>query len=246
MTVMEELKLLLEAGGAEIEAAAYDRLQGYHQLLLEWNEKMDLTNVPEQEMAVRHYADSLLPLAHSEWFKEGAKLIDVGTGAGFPGLMLAIARPDLQVTLLDAQRKRCDFLQTVCDTLNLKNVTVLHARAEDGARGNLRETMDLAVARAVAPLNVLSEYLVPYVKIGGYALCWKGPAVKDELEEGKKAAQMLGGKAEELIRLPIEGREHYIQPIKKMVATARRYPRKSGTPSKEPLGSATPKGEKKK
>lgn len=246
MTVMETLKSLLEAGGVQLTDAAYERLAGYHALLLAWNEKMDLTNVPEEEMAVRHYADSLLPLSHTEWFKDGAKLIDVGTGAGFPGLMLAIARPDLQVTLLDAQRKRCDFLQTVCDTLNLKNVTVLHARAEDGARGNLREMMDLAVARAVAPLNVLCEYLVPYVKIGGYALCWKGPAVKEEIPAGKKAAQLLGGKAEELIRLPIEGREHYIQPVKKMVATARRYPRKSGTPSKEPLGSATPKGEKKK
>lgn len=246
MTVMEELKSLLEAGGVQMEEAVYERLQGYHRLLLEWNEKMDLTNVPEEEMAVRHYADSLLPLAHKEWFKENAKLIDVGTGAGFPGLMLAIARPDMRVTLLDAQRKRCDFLQHVCDTLELKNVTVLHARAEDGARGGLRETMDLAVARAVAPLNVLSEYLVPYVKIGGYALCWKGPAVKDEIPAGKKAAQILGGKAEELVRLPIEGREHYIQPVKKMVATARRYPRKSGTPSKEPLGIDVPKGEKKK
>ena len=246
MTVREQLQALLENGGVQLDDAIYEKLMGYHKLLLEWNEKMDLTNVPEEEMAVRHYADSLLPLGHKEWFKENAKLIDVGTGAGFPGLMLAIARPDMQVTLLDAQRKRCDFLQAVCDQLELKNVTVLHARAEDGARGALRETMDLAVARAVAPLNVLCEYLVPYVKIGGYALCWKGPAVKDELAEGKKAAQLLGGKAEELVRLPIEGREHYIQPVKKMVATARRYPRKSGTPSKEPLGSVIPKGEKKK
>lgn len=246
MTVTEELKALLENGGVALSDAAYEKLAGYHALLLEWNEKMDLTNVPEEEMAVRHYADSLLPLAHGEWFKENAKLIDVGTGAGFPGLMLAIARPDMQVTLLDAQRKRCDFLQHVCDTLQLANVTVLHARAEDGARGALRETMDLAVARAVAPLNVLCEYLVPYVKGGGYALCWKGPAVKDEIAAGKKAAQILGGKAEELVRLPIEGREHYIQPVKKAQSTVRRYPRKSGTPSKEPLGIDTPKGEKKK
>lgn len=246
MTVLEQLKALLENGGVTLDDTAYDKLMGYHRLLLEWNEKMDLTNVPEEEMAVRHYADSLLPLRHKEWFKAGAKLIDVGTGAGFPGMMIAIARPDMQVTLLDAQRKRCDFLQAVCDALALSNVTVLHARAEDGARGNLRETMDLAVARAVAPLNVLCEYLVPYVKNGGYALCWKGPAVKEELTDGQKAAQILGGKAEELIRLPIDGREHYIQPVKKMVATARRYPRKSGTPSKEPLGSAIVKGEKKK
>lgn len=246
MRVLDEVKALLTAGNVQIDDAAYENLGRYHALLLEWNEKMDLTNVPEEEMAVRHYADSLLPLAHREWFRENARLIDVGTGAGIPGLMLAIARPDLQVTLLDSQRKRCDFLQHVCDTLGLNNVTVLHARAEDGARGALRETMDLAVARAVAPLNVLCEYLVPYVKGGGYALCWKGPAVKEELAAGRKAAQILGGKAEELVKLPIEGREHYIQPVKKTQATARRYPRKSGTPSKEPLGIDVPKGEKKK
>ena len=105
MTVLEQLKALLD-GKLTLDDAACERLRGYHALLLEWNEKMDLTNVPEEEMALRHYADSLLPLANDQWFKPGAKLIDVGTGAGFPGMMLAIARPDLQVTLLDAQRKR--------------------------------------------------------------------------------------------------------------------------------------------
>ena len=240
MNVIEQTKELLQAGGVQLTDAAYERLAGYHAMLLEWNEKMDLTNVPEEEMAVRHYGDSLLPLAHDEWFKQGAKLIDVGTGAGFPGMMLAIARLDMQVTLLDAQRKRCDFLQAVCDKLQLVNVTVLHARAEDGARGALREKMDLAVARAVAPLNVLAEYLVPYVCIGGYALCWKGPAVKEELTAGKKAAAILGAKAGELVRLPIEGREHYIQPLQKTETTARRYPRKSGTPGKDPLGVPKP------
>jgi len=240
MNVMEQTKALLLQGGVHLEDAAYARLAGYHAMLLEWNEKMDLTNVPEEEMAVRHYADSLLPLAHEEWFKQGARLIDVGTGAGFPGMMLAIARPDMQVTLLDSQRKRCDFLQAVCDKLQLANVTVLHARAEDGARGALRETMDLAVARAVAPLNVLAEYLLPYVRVGGYALCWKGPAVREELTAGKKAAVILGARAEELLHLPIEGREHYIQPLKKSETTARRYPRKSGTPSKDPLGNPKP------
>ena len=242
MNVMEQTKELLEQGGVHLDDAAYERLAGYHAMLLSWNEKMDLTNVPEEEMAVRHYGDSLLPLKQEKWFKQGAKLIDVGTGAGFPGMMLAIARPDMQVTLLDAQRKRCDFLQAMCDQLQLKNVTVLHSRAEDGAKGALREKMDLAVARAVAPLNVLAEYLVPFVRVGGYALCWKGPAVKDEIAAGSKAATILGAKAEELLRLPIEGREHYIQPLHKTQATARRYPRKSGTPGKDPLGSPKPQG----
>ena len=163
-------------------------------------------------------------------------MIDVGTGAGFPGMPLAIARPDLKVTLLDSQRKRCDFLSAVCDELKLPNVTVLHARAEDGARGALREQMDVAVARAVAPLNVLAEYLLPYVRVGGRMLCWKGPAVREEMAAGERACKMLGGQAEGLYRLPIEGREHYVHSAIKISATARRYPRKSGTPSKDPLG----------
>ena len=238
--MIEELKTLLHQGGVALTPEAADKLCAYHALLLEWNARMDLTNVPEEEMAVRHYGDSL-----AAWFPQGAKLIDVGTGAGFPGMPLAIARPDLQVTLLDAQRKRCDFLQAVADALSLRNVRILHARAEDAARSDLREQMDVAVARAVAPLNVLCEYLLPFVRVGGYALCWKGPAVTDELADGEKAAQILGAQAEPLVRLPIQGREHYVQSFRKMEKTVRRYPRKSGTPSKEPLGKAHEKPQKK-
>lgn len=239
--MIDQLKAYLEKGGVTLDEAAYAGLAGYHALLLDWNARMDLTNIPEEEMALRHYADSLLPLARKEWFGPGASLIDVGTGAGFPGLMLAIARPDMRVTLLDSQRKRCDFLQAVKDELNLTNVSILHARAEDAARTELREGMDLAVARAVAPLNVLCEYLLPFVKVGGRALCWKGPAVKEELDAGLKAAKILSAQGEELVRLPIEGREHYVQAFKKTAAIARRYPRKSGTPAKDPLGKAVEK-----
>ncbi|MBQ7455373.1 MAG: 16S rRNA (guanine(527)-N(7))-methyltransferase RsmG [Clostridia bacterium] len=237
----ERLNALLDAGGVKLDARAFQDLEAYHALLLEWNARMDLTNVPEEEMPLRHYADSLLPLARADWFPQGAKIIDVGTGAGFPGLMLAIARRDLRVTLLDSQRKRCDFLQAAVEKLALDNVTVLHARAEDAARGALRETMDAAVARAVAPLNVLCEYLLPFVRVGGRALCWKGPAVKDELAEGQRACRVLGAEAEALVRLPIEGREHYVQPFLKTEKTARQYPRKSGTPAKEPLGKTAEK-----
>lgn len=240
--MITQVKALLENRVALTDQAA-EKLLGYHRLLLQWNEKMDLTNVPEEEMAVRHYADSLLPLARTDWFTPHARVIDVGTGAGFPGLMLAIAREDLAVTLLDAQRKRCDFLQEAVDTLHLPNVQVLHARAEDGARGALRETMDVAVARAVAPLSVLAEYLLPYVRVGGRALCWKGPAVREEMQAGIKACTLLGGRAEELVRLPLEGREHYVQSMIKVQKTARQYPRKSGMPSRNPLGSPPKKEE---
>ena len=243
--MIEELKTLLRQGGVELLPEAADRLCAYHALLLEWNARMDLTNVPEEEMAVRHYGDSLLPLAQTNWFPTGAKLIDVGTGAGFPGMPLAIARPDLQVTLLDSQRKRCDFLQAVADELALQNVRILHARAEDAARSDLREKMEIATARAVAPLNVLCEYLLPFVRVGGFALCWKGPALREELPDGQRAARILGAEAGTLFRLPIEGREHYVQPFQKMEKTVRRYPRKSGTPSKEPLGKTPEKPQKK-
>ena len=234
--MIEDLKLILKNADITLDDSACRRLEAYHALLLQWNGRMDLTNVPENEMALRHYGDSLLPLAQAQWFPQGASLIDVGSGAGFPGLPLAIARPDLRVTLLDSQRKRCDFLRVVTEELALGNVTVLHARAEDAARGDLRERFDLAVARAVAPLNVLCEYLLPFVRLGGRALCWKGPAVTEELKSGEKAAHILGAKAEPLLRLPIAGREHYVQPFVKLKKTLRPYPRKSGTPAKEPLG----------
>ena len=243
--MIEELKTILQSAGLALDVQALERLADYHALLLDWNSRMDLTNVPEAEMALRHYGDSLLPLAHREWFPEGARLIDVGTGAGFPGLPLAIARPDLQVTLLDAQRKRCDFLQAVIEKTELSNVTVLHARAEDASRGALRERMDIAVARAVAPLNVLCEYLLPFVRVGGRALCWKGPAVWEEIAAGTRAAGILGARAEELARLPIEGREHYVQPFLKTEKTVRQYPRKSGTPARQPLGEAVEKAKTK-
>ena len=149
---------------------------------------------------------------------------------------LAIVRPDLEVTLLDSQRKRCDFLSACAKELGIDNVRVLHARAEDAARTSLRESMDAAVARAVAPLNVLCEYLLPFVRIQGRALCWKGPALAEEITAGRRAAHLLGAQAETYFRLPIAGREHYVQPFLKTQPTPRAYPRKSGTPSKAPLG----------
>ena len=143
------------------------------------------------------------------------------------------------MTLMDAQQKRLNFLQAVLDALDVQNVTLVHARAEDGARRKEhRECYDVAVARAVAPLPVLAEYLLPYVKVGGKAVCWKGPAVQDELGAGKKAAFLLGGKLAEPIPVAIPGQEwqHLLLPIAKQTKTARQYPRKAGTPGKSPLG----------
>ena len=234
------LKARFEACGIHLCEDAAEKICRYHALLIEWNTKMDLTAVTEEaEMIDRHYVDSLMALTVPGMIPEAGTLIDVGTGAGFPGMPLAIACPQLSVTLMDAQQKRLNFLQAVIDELGLTNVTLIHARAEDGGRNPaLREQFDLAVARAVAPTSVLAEYLLPFVRVGGKALCWKGPALAEEMEQGRKAAFLVGGKMGEPVAYAIPGREwqHQLLPMAKVAKTARLYPRKSGTPSKKPLG----------
>ena len=200
---------------------------------------MDLTAVEEEpDMVDRHFIDSLTVLRTDRIIPD-ASLIDVGTGAGFPGMVLAMARPDLQVTLIDAQMKRLRFLEAVRDAAEIRNTKIIHARAEDAAldRKN-REQYDIAAARAVAPLNVLCEYLLPFVKTGGYALCWKGPALREELEAGRRAARLLGGRLEMSVPCLVAGREwkHMILSVKKTEKTASLYPRKAGIPKSKPLG----------
>lgn len=237
---VENIAARLTECGIPFDDSLPDKLLRYHALLMDWNTRMDLTAVTDEgEMLDRHYVDSLMPLQYPELIPVSGTLIDVGTGAGFPGLPLALARPELQVTLMDAQRKRLLFLQAVVDALALQNVTLVHRRAEDGAHGMLlRERFDVAVARAVAPLSVLAEYLLPYVRLGGHALCWKGPAITEELPQGRRAAFLLGGKVMEPIICSFPGRgwQHALLPISKTQKTARQYPRKAGTPSKSPLG----------
>ncbi|MBP3636541.1 MAG: 16S rRNA (guanine(527)-N(7))-methyltransferase RsmG [Clostridia bacterium] len=242
-----ELAARLTACGIPFDDALPEKLLRYHALLMDWNTRMDLTAVTdEDEMIDRHYVDSLMALKEPGLIPAEGKVIDVGTGAGFPGMPLALACPQLQVTLMDAQQKRLTFLQAVIDELGVKNVTLIHRRAEDGARdAQLREQFDVAVARAVAPLAVLAEYLLPFVKVGGKALCWKGPALQDELTQGRRAAFLLGGQAGEPIPCEFPGREwqHQLLPIQKVAKTARQYPRKAGTPSKSPLGQSAKNAE---
>ena len=219
-----------------------EKLETYFQLLLEWNARMDLVaGAGETELLDRHMTDSLTVL-RTDLLEGCSTLIDVGTGAGFPGMVLAMAIPGMQVTLLDSQRKRLDFLREVMDRTRTENVTLLHARAEDGARRkDLRERFDAAAARAVAPLNTLCEYLLPYVRIGGRALCWKGPALAQEREAGRRAAFLLGGRLGDPIQMPIAGRdwEHVILPVDKISKTPASYPRKAGTPKSKPLAEQT-------
>ena len=216
-----------------------EKLNIYLLLLEEWNQKIDLTSVSDAyEMTDKHFIDSLAAIK-AELIRENASLIDVGTGAGFPGMVLAMARPDLRITLMDSQQKRLNFLEAVADAADVRNVNLVHARAEDGARkAEMREKFDYATARALAPLNILCEYLLPYAKVDGYALCWKGPALKDEIENGRKAAFLLGGRLEMPVSCHVEGREweHVILPIHKVQHTASLYPRKAGIPKNKPLG----------
>ena len=236
-----DLAARLKECGIPFDPDLPEKLLRYHALLMDWNTRMDLTAVTDEaEMMDRHYVDSLMALRFDMIPRKG-RIIDVGTGAGFPGMPLALACPEAQVTLMDAQQKRLTFLQAVIDDLHVRNVTLVHSRAEDGARLPLyREQYDLAVARAVAPLAVLAEYLLPYVRVGGSALCWKGPALQEEIQQGRRAAHLLGGKVGEPVVCEFPGRawQHLLLPIQKKEKTARQYPRKAGTPGKSPLGAS--------
>ena len=237
----ERLTAEMDRLGIGYDPAAPAGIARYHSLLAEWNQHMNLTGDTEFDSAIdRLYLDSLAPLGMEGAFPEGAYLIDVGTGAGFPGLPLAIARPDLNVMLLDSLNKRLKFLAAVVEELGLRNVRLCHARAEDGGRDALhREKYDRAVARAVAPLPVLCELLLPMVRQGGEMLCYKGPAADEEWQAGQKAAKLVGGG--ELSRVPVilptqPDWAHCVIRCPKTAKTPKTYPRKAGTPSREPLG----------
>ena len=230
----------LTACGVPCDERLSERLKDYLDLLLDWNMRMNLTRITDPEEAVdAHFADSLMALTVPGLIPENGTVIDVGTGAGFPGLVLALACPGLKVTLLDSLQKRLDFLAEVIGKTGADNVTLVHARAEDGAgKPELRERFDLATARALAPLPVLAEYLLPYVRVNGSALCWKGPSLDAELTAGRRAAHLLGGRVADPIPVSIPGRDwqHSLLLIRKTGSTPKAYPRKAGVPSKDPLG----------
>ena len=178
----------------ELDDLAIDRLRTYYELLIEWNEKINLTALTAPEdVALKHFTDSLMLLRYIDIEKD-ARVIDVGTGAGFPGLVLKIARPDIQLTLLDSLQKRLNFLDAVCQALQINDVELIHSRAEDGARTELRDSFDIAVSRAVASMNTLCEYDMPYVKVGGRFIAMKGKDAEHELADAQNAIAELGGK----------------------------------------------------
>lgn len=208
----------------------------YCSLLLEWNEKMNLTAIKNpDEIAVKHFADSLSVLKYTD-IKPGASIIDVGTGAGFPGIPLAIVRKDIHLTLLDSLNKRLVFLKEVTQRLGIK-ADIVHMRAEEAShKPQYRERFDAAVSRAVAPLNILSEYCLPFVKVGGIFTAMKGPQLVSELEESKTAIKLLGGEvlANNSFNLS-DGSTRNILTIKKISKTEKKYPRHGSKISKKPL-----------
>lgn len=210
----------------------------YNKLLLEWNQKINLTAITEPEqVAVKHMIDSI-SCYKKDVFEVGAHIIDVGTGAGFPGIPLKILQPDLHVTLLDSLNKRVKFLECVGEALALENVTVIHSRAEDGSRNReYRENFDIAVSRAVARLSVLCELCLPFVRVGGYFVALKGAQYKDEIVAADRAIKVLGGKIKEIVPVSLPGIDDVraVIYIEKTAKTPKIYPRKSGTPEKNPL-----------
>lgn len=212
---------------------SFDR---YLELLQEWNNKINLTAITEkEEIELKHFYDSL---TISEYIKSGSSLIDVGTGAGFPGIPLKIKDESIKLTLLDSLNKRLIFLEEVEKELELKNVVNIHGRAEDyGKDKKYREKYDYATSRAVARLSVLVEYLLPFVKVGGYCICMKGPNIEEEIKDAEKAIRVLGGEIEKIDNFKLENddNERNIIIIKKVKNTPKQYPRKAGIPTKEPI-----------
>lgn len=215
-----------------------EQFMRYYELLAEWNSFMNLTAITEfDEVCTKHFIDSL-SLCKAIDCTEQYSVIDIGTGAGFPGIPLKIAFPNLKITLLDSLAKRVKFLNEVIAQLNLKDIEAIHGRAEDFAKPDLlRERFDICVSRAVANLSTLSEYCLPYVKVGGFFISYKSEKISEEMQSAHRAITALGGEVSEQKEFMLPDSEIYrnLFVIKKIQATPKKYPRKAGLPSKEPL-----------
>lgn len=215
----------------------YNKFEEYTNLLLDWNERINLTRITEpDEVQVKHFLDSLTPLM-LPYFKEGDKVIDLGTGAGFPGVPLALVRPQINMTLMDSLNKRVKFLDLVIQNIGMENTIALHGRGEEMARREeFREKYDICISRAVARLNVLVEYCLPFVKIGGHFISMKGEDGDEEIDEAERAIDILGGNIVSKDKFKLLGMDkRQLIVIQKVRPTKSTYPRAGGKPRKNPL-----------
>lgn len=230
----KELKEKSKLINIELKDNQIEKFYNYMNLLLEWNEKINLTAITEpKEVILKHFVDSATIIKYIE---NDMQIVDVGTGAGFPGIPLNIINNKANYLLVDSLNKRVNFLNEVINNLELKNINTVHSRIEDFGKDN-KECFDIATSRAVASLNVLLEYLLPLVKVGGICICMKGSNTKEEIENSKKALEILGGSIEKIedITLPNSDIRRNIIIVRKVKNTPNKYPRKAGIPSKEPL-----------
>lgn len=238
MEYFDILKEACEEIGLEFNNEKYNQFMLYKELIKEWNQKINLTAITEDEEIVKkHFIDSIKIFKFTD-IKECNSIIDIGTGGGFPGIPMKIVYPECNMVLLDSLNKRIKFLDIVIEKLGLTNIKTIHGRAEEfPVKEEYREKFDIVVSRAVANMSVLSELCIPYVKLDKFFVALKGPAIDEELKEGKNAIEILGGKVEKLIPVQIEGSDlnHNLVVIKKIKNTPNKYPRKPGTANKKPL-----------
>jgi len=233
----EKLKNELEEYGITLTAKQLSQFMKYYSLLVEWNKKINLTSITElSEVVNKHFVDSLSLVNVIDITNQ--RIIDVGTGAGFPGIPIKIIFPDTNIILLDSLNKRIDFLDCVIEELGLLNISTIHGRAEDVARDIMyRETFDICVSRAVADLSILSEYCIPFLKKEGFFISYKSTLISEEIENAKRTIDILGGviEKETEIELPFTKYKRCILLIRKKEITNVKYPRKAGIPLKRPL-----------
>ena len=222
--------------GLEFDEEKYNKFIKYKDILKFWNNKINLTTIVEDEDIIKkHFIDCVKIFKFSQ-LRDISNVIDIGTGAGFPGIPMKIVNPKIKVVLLDSLNKRINFLNQVISDIELNDIKCIHGRAEDFSKDiGYREKFDAAVSRAVANLTVLSEFCIPYIKLGGYFVAMKGPSVEDEINESKKAVSILGGKIEDIIKIENDDLNHNLVVIKKIKRTPNMYPRKAGIVSKKPL-----------